>query len=139
MLSQTHKLFLTLIFSIISVTAFAQSAAAVEDSPVTCFGGDDGAATATLTGGVGPYNYLWDNGEILPSAINLTAGLHSVEIEDVGAGLLYNTTVTITDLSTEIIASAIEDSPVSCNGFSDGAAIVTVSGGLPPYTYSYAS
>ena len=91
-----------------------------------------------MTGGVGPsYSYLWDNGENTATASNLSAGTRSVTIVDGGTGLSYATTVVITE-AVEILASVVEDSPVSCFGLNDGSAIVTIdSGGIPPFSYAW--
>ena len=49
---------------------------------VSCHGGNDGSATASITGGVLPFSYSWDNGETTQTAITLNAGLHTVMVTD---------------------------------------------------------
>jgi hypothetical protein len=128
------KIFSGLFVMLISAISFGQTA--VEDSPVSCFGGNDGQATVTPGGGIGPYpNVFWDNGETTLTAISLDAGTHSVTVED-SLGDLYSTTVIITE-ATEITATTNEDSPVSCFGLNDGIATVVANGGTPPYSYSW--
>src|SRR5690606_1196226 len=39
------------------------SASAIELSPVNCFGGSDGQARASGSGGTPPYSYLWSDGQ----------------------------------------------------------------------------
>ncbi len=41
-----------------------------------------GSASAAPNGGSAPYSYSWDNGEIAQTAINLTAGIHTVVVTD---------------------------------------------------------
>ena len=48
----------------------------------TCVDGNDASATANFNGGVAPYTYLWDNGETEQTAVNLTPGVHTVDITD---------------------------------------------------------
>lgn len=46
----------------------------------SCFKGDDGKAEATVTGGIPPYHYLWDNGSFSAAPEDLTPGIHEVHI-----------------------------------------------------------
>ncbi len=105
----------------------------VQNNPVVCFGESNGAATVTASEGVGPYTYLWDNSETTQTASALNAGVHSVTVTDAN-GATTSCTVTITEPAV-LSASAVQNSPVVCNGESNGAATVTVSGGNAPYSY----
>ena len=107
---------------------------ALQNTPVSCNGGENGAATVSVTGGNIPYSYLWDNGEINATATGLNAGLHAVDITD-NKGCTTTATVTITEPAV-LAASAAQVSPV-CNGESNGSATVTVTGGNTPYSYSW--
>lgn len=53
-----------------------------------------GSATASATGGTGPYTYSWDNSETTATATNLSAGPHSVTVTD-AAGCTATASVTI--------------------------------------------
>ena len=48
----------------------------------SCFGNQDGSALLAVSGGVGPYTYVWSNGGTDFSASNLAAGNYSVTITD---------------------------------------------------------
>jgi len=61
--------------------------------------------------------------------------LHTITIFDTNDCIAI-ATVTITDTNT-LTATAVQFKPVTCNGGFDGSAIVTVSGGKSPYTYSW--
>ncbi|MFN5735199.1 MAG: SprB repeat-containing protein, partial [Flavobacteriales bacterium] len=50
---------------------------------ISCFGGNNGAATVTVTGGTPAYAYLWNNGGTTQTINNLTAGTYSVTVTDV--------------------------------------------------------
>ncbi|MBK6284421.1 MAG: SprB repeat-containing protein [Draconibacterium sp.] len=69
------------------------------------------------------------------SASDLAAGLHTITITD-DKGCVTTASVTIAEPAV-LSASADQDSPVVCNGESNGAATVTVLGGNAPYTYSW--
>src|SRR5690606_27686366 len=112
------------------------SASAVQDSPVVCNGESNGAATVSVSGGNAPYSYSWDkSASVSASATDLAAGLHTITITD-SKGCVTSATVTITEPEV-LSASAVQDSPVVCNGESNGAATVSVSGGNAPYSYSW--
>jgi len=53
-----------------------------------------GSATASVTGGTGPYTYKWDNNETTATASNLSAGPHSVTVTD-AAGCTATASVNI--------------------------------------------
>lgn len=114
---------------------------------VSCFGGNNGSATANATGGSSPYDYVWtgasgtlqtDNNISIPSTLSgLTAGTYTVTVTD-NSGCVSNTTVTITQPSTAVTISSTSATNATC-GSSNGTASVTVSGGTigSGYTYSW--
>lgn len=113
------------------------SSTAVVNNHVSCFGGTDGSITVTATGGNNPYTYSLD-GVTFDSTTGtfsaLAAGNHTITTKDAN-GCTTTTMVTITE-PTAIMASAIADNQVSCNGASDGAISGSATGGTAPYTYS---
>lgn len=106
-------------------------------TPVSCFGGSNGSATATVTGGIGPYGYFWNTVpmQTTATATNLTPGVYSVTIQN-GYGCSAQSSVTITQPTAVAVSRVITN--VSCFGGNNGAITVTPSGGTPPYTYSWA-
>jgi gliding motility-associated-like protein len=102
---------------------------------VTCNGGNDGSATVTVTGGSGTYTYNWlPSGGTGATANGLVAGTYTVTIKD---GTCEKTEIiTITEQPALVVAAS--QTNVTCNGGSNGAASVTVTGGVSPYAYSWA-
>ena len=49
---------------------------------VSCFGGSNGSATVTPTGGTPPYTYQWNNGQTTQTTTGLTAGTYTVIVVD---------------------------------------------------------
>ena len=49
---------------------------------VKCCGDDSGAIFISMTGGVGPYNYLWSNGATTQDIQNLILGQYTVNVTD---------------------------------------------------------
>ncbi|MBP7496096.1 MAG: hypothetical protein KA792_00325 [Bacteroidales bacterium] len=101
---------------------------------VLCYGGNNGSATVTVSGGTAPYTYLWSNNATTATINNLTAGTYVVTVTD-----FYNNTVvtsaTISQPAAELSASLSSKTDVGCYGESTGSAAVTASGGTAPYTY----
>src|SRR5690606_26358947 len=68
---------------------------------VTCNGGNNGSATAVISGGVAPYTYVWNNGitSTTNEATNLAAGTYEVTVTDANGCILTETfTITETDV-----------------------------------------
>lgn len=49
---------------------------------IACGSGQSGMATVNVAGGTGVYTFLWSNGETTATAMQLTAGNHSVMVTD---------------------------------------------------------
>ena len=105
----------------------------VINTPVSCFGANDGTATVSATGGTFPYLYSWlPTGGTSTNAFSLSAGTYSVTITDVNH-CFYNLTTTVTQPVMPITAT-ITNTPTHCNQ-NDGTATVNTSGGTAPYSY----
>lgn len=114
------------------------TAAIIAQTDVSCFGGTDGSATVDMVGGAGTtFTVQWDanaGNQTTPTASNLSAGFYSVTITD-DLGCAASTNVTINQpTALQYITSGAD--PV-CFGYCDGSAWVNVSGGTPPYNYSW--
>ncbi|MFL9844307.1 beta strand repeat-containing protein, partial [Flavobacterium rhizosphaerae] len=108
---------------------------------IACNGGSTGAATVNAaTGGTGPYTYNWTpgnpTGDGTTSVTGLSAGTWTVTVTDAN-GCTASQNFTITQPATALVASAVVDANVSCNGGSNGSATVTATGGTSPYTYEW--
>ncbi len=112
--------------------------ATVTDSTnITCFGFDDGTATAMGMGGTPPYTYLWSGGtdSTTASVIDLAAGTYTVTVTD-SNGCTATDSVTIIEPSL-LTATIIDSSDVLCFGDPTGFALVQAGGGTPGYTYDW--
>mgnify|MGYP006266393961 CR=1 FL=1 len=104
-------------------------------SPATT-GAADGRARLTVQGGTQPYTFEWDNGETSPEAVRLSPGNHQVTITDAN-GCQTTTTLNVSEDIQALSASLQITQPVSCSGSADGALIVQVNGGKPPFQYEW--
>ena len=111
--------------------------ATTSTSNVSCNGGSDGSATATVTGGTAPFNYVWTPGGGTTATINgLSAGTYSVVITD-AAACVTTGSATITEPGV-FTATTTGSNPSFCGG-SDGTAMAIPTGGVSPFSYSWDS
>ena len=103
---------------------------------VTCFGGEDGSASAIISGGVGPYTIAWSNGQTGVQASNLLAGTYNLTTTD-SHGCSWSDMVLVNEPPELFVTTNM--SPVTCNGGTDGWAIASVSGGVGPYSFQWSN
>ncbi|MGK4567319.1 beta strand repeat-containing protein [Flavobacterium sp. 3HN19-14] len=123
----------------ITQPAAALSVIANASSNVSCFGGNTGSASVTVTGGTAPYTYDWTGtpiGDATATASGLTAGTWVCSVVD-SKGCTGSFSFTITQPASALSASVNSSTNVSCFGGNTGAASVTVTGGTAPYTYDW--
>lgn len=103
-------------------------------SSPTC-GVNNGTATVSVVGCGNVYSYLWNDGQTTATATGLGAGNYSVTVTNP-----YGRTSTkIISLSNAGAPSASVSSTDATCGSSDGTAVVSVSGGTSPYTYTWSN
>lgn len=96
-----------------------------------------GTASASPSGGTGPYTYSWSTGETTSSISNLAPGGYTVTVTDANSCTVQQTvTVSCTGCPT-ITVTESSHTDVTCNGANDGAATVVASGGNAPYSYTW--
>ncbi|MBP6334799.1 MAG: CotH kinase family protein [Bacteroidia bacterium] len=115
-----------------SITEPPQMIATLLTTDEVCGGACDGTASVQLTGGTLPYRYLWCDGDTSALAIHLCEGACSVNIAD-GNNCELIQTFQINGPDPLDVTAMHTD--VTCAGCSDGTALVTLTGGVPPYSY----
>ncbi len=103
-------------------------------TPTIC-GLCNGTATVTATGSPYGYTYLWSNGDTSATATGLCAGTYTVQVTTLCA--VDSAVVTVPIGPGPATVDHTQTNP-ECNAFCDGVATLTVNGGTPPYTYSWA-
>jgi hypothetical protein len=103
----------------------------------SCNGDEDGFIILSVTGGISPFSFSWEDGSQNESNFNLTAGTYLTTITD------FNECITV--ISTELteplalnLDSTIIEHPV-CNGDTNGTITVTPMGGISGYDYSWSN
>lgn len=112
----------------------------VSTTNVLCNGDETGSLVFTQIGGTPSYTYQWSNTTTLfsesgPALSNVIADDYSVTISDIN-GCQF--TVPVTNVSEPpVISLSTLETPVNCNGGSDGEIDLNVSGGTGLGTYSF--
>jgi len=104
--------------------------------PASCAENSDGSIWLGVSGGVGPYEFVWETGETTQDIVGLAAGTYRVTATDA--------TGAFTEGAIEVGAPAaleagVQLSDVTCSGQSDGAATGNASGGTAPYMYKWST
>jgi gliding motility-associated-like protein len=103
---------------------------------VSCFGGTNGAATTTVTGGVTPYTYLWTPGSYTTANVStFNSGIKNITVTD-AAGCIGTASVNITE-PAQLVSAIGSFTNVSCFGLTNGGATMLVNGGIPNYSYAW--
>lgn len=103
---------------------------------INCHGQSTASLRTDISGGKGPFTYVWNNGQAAAMAENLVAGTYSVTVTDV-VGTKFTASSLIEEPQT-VTATTTVDAPASTNG-SDGKATVKASGGSGTFQYAWDS
>ncbi|MEL6254308.1 MAG: ThuA domain-containing protein [Bacteroidota bacterium] len=106
-------------------------------TPISCFGANDGVLAASVSGGTAPFTYNWSNGQTASTNNQVAAGMMILTVTD-AKGCVQIDSIQV----NEPVAISINfqlQTAISCNGFSDGSLLATASGGSAPYTYTWAN
>ncbi len=101
-----------------------------------CSGDASGSVSISGSGGTGSITYALDGGAFQASGnfIGLLAGSHTLSIKDANDCTL-DTVVSLSEPAPIIINSELQ-TPITCNGASDGVIEILASGGTDPLLYT---
>ena len=114
-----------------------------------CVGVNTASLSATASGGTLGYTYEWDDNLVLPqtttTATDLLAGTYTITVTDYKGCTASDTRdIDITTDTTALLSIQVvslyqyaDSNDVSCFGYNDGGAEVSVIGGHTPYTYEW--
>ena len=105
---------------------------------ISCNGANNGSAQVNLSGGVTPYQFLWNN-DIgnTQNPQNLAPGSYQLSVED-AVGCRVTSSFTILE-PTAVLATPNVLQSVTCFEGSDGSANISVEGGTMPYTFLWSN
>jgi hypothetical protein len=101
---------------------------------VSCFGGSNGTAAVTVSGGATPYFYNWGASRTTASVTGLVAGSYTVTVTDAN-----NCTAQLPVTITQPAAITLSFATTSASCQPTGSATVTPSGGTGAYTYLWSN
>lgn len=104
---------------------------------IDCYGDNTGAIDVTVGGGVPPYVYKWSNNSTTKNLVGIPAGEYSLVVKDKN-----NCTAQLSakiEQNNELTSNIDDIDNVACNGFTTGAAKISVSGGVEPYSFKWSN
>jgi len=105
---------------------------------ITCFGADDASINLNFAGGVPPINFAWtDSATAGIIRNNLGPGTYTVNISD-GQPCSISRTFIIVEPQPLVLSANITHA-FDCNNANSGAINLLVSGGTPPFVYSWSN
>jgi gliding motility-associated-like protein len=116
----------------VTVTQPAPIDVTVVGTDPICYGNTNGTALTLVTGGTGPYGYLWSNGSTQQNPTNLASGSNILTVTDANGCTAIDSAVLSQPPQVVPQASATFVSNV---GVCDATGTSTAFGGTPPYTY----
>ncbi|MBI2271674.1 MAG: PKD domain-containing protein [Bacteroidetes bacterium] len=123
------------ITSTITITEPPQINVSVAATDAAC-GAANGSVVVSASGGIGTLAYSWQpSGGTGVTEINLAAGSYTVTVTD--ANNCTATSVGIVNNAGGLTAAILSSANVTCNGLTNGNAVVNPSGGATPFTYNW--
>ncbi len=108
----------------------------ITTATVSACSANTGSASVTVSGGTGPYTYLWNPSGGTTSLISgLSGGSYTVMVTD--ANGCSATALAVVPSATNVSGSITSSTNDLCFGSNIGSATVTVTSGIAPYTYTW--
>ncbi len=101
------------------------------------FMGNNGAASATVSGGTAGYSYLWNNNATTADISGLAPGTYTVIVTDAN-GCTTSQSVIVNQYNCALAAN-IQTTNVSCFGGNNGTALINLTGGTAPINYNWSN
>ena len=103
---------------------------------ISCYGANDGSVNLNLVGGIQPIYLTWSDGSTAGLVRNnLPPGTYTVTIVDSKPCTITRTFIIVEP--QPLVLSANVQNALDCNDANSGAINLLVSGGTPPFTYSW--
>lgn len=103
---------------------------------VSCFGGNNGTAMVTASGGSGNYQYIWSTGMMNASATNLAAGTYTVTVTDLDNGASATAMATINQPNSAVAVTISNTQNITCDN-NTGSATASGNGGTGTINYTW--
>jgi gliding motility-associated-like protein len=110
--------------------------ATIANTPVGCFGGNNGTATVNTTSGTAPITYAWSNAGNTATINGLSAGTYTVTVTGTGGCSATLSTTIIAPAALSVTLAA--NNPI-CPALNNGSITATPAGGTGPFTYLWSN
>ncbi len=108
----------------------------IEFTNLDCAGDSTGTISAFVTGGTKPITFAWSNGADTNELSDLAAGTYVLTLTDAnGCSVIDSVTLTEPD-SLNLTITNLRG---ACEDIDNGELVVTATGGVEPYTYSWSN
>jgi hypothetical protein len=100
-----------------------------------CNNAQNGGAYISVSQGLPPYTYLWNNGSTNSNLTGVNAGVYSLNVTDGNGCIAVQNNINIS--STSSISATAQITDVQCPGGLSGMINLSVSGGTPPFSFDW--
>ncbi|MEO0341364.1 MAG: SprB repeat-containing protein, partial [Bacteroidota bacterium] len=104
-----------------------------------CLGDSSNQLSLLVSGGAGPYSFLWSNGSEDSTVRNLPPGDYGAVVFDANRCQELLPSIKLRDPGSPLELEVFNVEDISCFGEIDGRMEVLVSGGNPPYSYIFSN
>lgn len=104
---------------------------------ISCFGIVDGSATVVPSGGVSPYDFLWNTGATGPAMSNLASGVYTVTITDDNNCETVSSAIIIEPSVLAISIDQVQNP--NCPSSADGLISVSTTGGTGTINFAWSN
>ena len=104
---------------------------------ILCFGECNGSIILHPYGGTAPYSTIWETGSTDTIITSLCAGYYAYTITDAN-GCSKNDSIQIVEPS-QLSDTIFQIDSILCYGYNTGSAVIQVSGGTQPHSYSWSN
>ncbi len=118
----------------INIEVIPQMNFSVIKNNLTCYGINEGQINLSVSGGVPPYYYVWNNGDTTPTISSLSIGNYNATITDYFGCISYSPNYEISSPPPIHVMGYTTDD--RCY-HSLGSITTSVSGGVEPYTFEW--
>lgn len=123
----------------VTINQSPQATITISATDVNCNAGNDGSATASISGGTPNFSWVWSHGPngsgSSTTVNNLTIGVYTVTFTDALSCTSVDS-ITVNE-PTPINVQVDNQTDPLCNGGSDGSIDITTTGGTLPYNFSW--